>query len=63
MHRRFGQRRQDDHPLPVPHERGRADVAHDWIERGRGRVEEHPLHHVGPRRTRITSSRLEYVLL
>ncbi len=63
MYSRVRQCRQNDNPLPVPHERGGADVSDDRVERGGGRLEEHPLHHVGPRRPRITSSRLEYVLL
>jgi hypothetical protein len=63
LYRWAGQRRQNDYPLSVPHERGGSDVTNDRVQRGRSRVEKHPLYHVGPRRSRITSSRLEYVLL
>lgn len=45
-YRWFGQRGQNDHFVSIPHERGRAHVAHDWLECRRGRVEKHSLSHV-----------------
>ena len=63
LHRRVGQRRQNDHLVPVPDERGRPDVAHHRLERGGGRLEEHPLHHVGPRGPGVPTSGLEHLLL
>ncbi len=63
MHRRAGQRGQDDNLVPVPDEQGRAYLAHDWLQRGGGGLEERPLHHVGPRRSRIPESSVAHGLL
>ena len=63
LYRWSGQRGQDDHPLPVSDERGGAHFPDDRIQRGGGRVEEHSLHHVGPRRTGLSQGRLEHLLL
>ena len=41
LHRRLGQRRQDDDPLPVLDERGRPDVADHRIKRRRNRLEKY----------------------
>jgi len=63
LHRGSGQRRQDDDPVPVPDERGRPDLAHHRLQRRGGHVEERPVHHVGPRGSRLAQGSLEHVLL
>ena len=42
---------------------GRAHVPDDRVQRRGGRVEEHPLHHVGPRRTGLPQGGVEHLLL
>ena len=42
---------------------GCAHVADDRVQRGGGGVEEHPLHHVGPRRPGLAQGRVEHILL
>ena len=42
---------------------GGAHVPDDRVQRRGGRVEEHPLHHVGPRRSGLSQGRLEHLLL
>ena len=63
LHRRPGQCRQDDDPVPVSDERGGAHVAHHRLQRGGGGLEEHTLHHVGLRRAGLTQSSVEHILL
>ena len=60
---RSGQRGQDDHPVPVPDERGGAHLAHHRQQRGGGGLEQHPLHHVGPGRAGVPAHCLEHLLL
>lgn len=52
-HSRPGQRRQNDDTVSVPDERSGSHVAHDRLQRGRGRLEEHSLSHVGHWRSRV----------
>ena len=58
-----GQRWQDDNPVPVPDERGGPHLPHHRVQRGGGGLEQHPLHHVGPRGAGVPQDRLEHLLL
>ena len=62
MHCWSGQCREDNHPLPVPNERSGPNVSHHRVERGRGCVEKHPLHHVGSWRPGVAENLVEHIL-
>ena len=62
LHRRPGQRGQDDDPLPVPDERGRPHIPDHRLKRGGGRVEKYPLHNVGSGRARHAQGSVEHIL-
>ena len=58
-----GQCRKNHNFVSVSDERGSSYVSNDWIQRGRSCLEKCPFYYVGSRRTRITQSSMEHLLL
>ena len=58
-----GQCRKNDDIVSVPYERSCTHITHHWFKCRRGGMEKRPLYHVGPGRSRISTRRLEHLLL
>ena len=58
-----GQCRKNDDIVSVPYERSCTHISHHWFKCRRGGMEKRTLYHVGPGRSRISTRRLEHLLL
>ena len=58
-----GQCRKNDDIVSVPYERSCTHITHHWFKCRRGGMEKRTLYHVGPGRSRISTRRLEHLLL
>ena len=58
-----GQCRKNDDIVSVPYERSCTHITHHWFKCWRGGMEKRTLYHVGPGRSRISTRRLEHLLL